>query len=187
MLMPIIKGFLNKSISIWEVRNEKIDMEMGSGTSLTSHFNNPVSHFQLRTSFHRARPAFSLVEILLALFIVAALLTIILTSAGTLKTGYRSNLQSLATKIASRDIENLRKMSFASLPADTGSTCLSDYASDLSKLPNPCHTRSVTNFQNDVDIKQITTTITWYETGAQQCVLSTCIIKMSTLIYKNGL
>ena len=159
---PFLKRFSNKFIS----------------------FQSPTSH---RTRNWKFKEGFSLVEILLALFIMAALLTIILTSAGTLKTGYRSNLQSIATKIASGDIENLRKINFTSLPADTGSTCLSDYASDLAKLPNPCHMRSVANFQSDPDIKQITTTVTWYETGAQQCVLSTCIIKMSTLIYKNGL
>lgn len=130
---------------------------------------------------------FSLVEILLALFFAAALGTILLTSTGTLSTGYRSNLQSLATKIASKDIENLRKLDFAQLPFDTGQTCLQDYATDLAKLPNPCHKRSVSNFQNDADIKLITATITWYESGAQECALSTCVIKMTTLIYKNGL
>ena len=130
---------------------------------------------------------FSLVEILLTLFFAAALGTILLTSTGTLSTGYRSNLQSIATKIASKDIENLRKLDFALLPADTGQTCLQDLATDLAKLPNPCHTRQVSNFQNDADIKLITTTVTWYESGAQACALSTCVIKMNTLIYKNGL
>ena len=38
----------------WEVRNEKLDKEVGSGkNNLTSHFKNPASHIHLPTSFSK--------------------------------------------------------------------------------------------------------------------------------------
>ena len=119
---------------------------------------------------------FSLIEIVLALFLVMALLSILFTSTGTYIHSRNSNLQSIAAKIASREIENLRNTDFGSLP---GTSSFSD--SDLTKLPSGTTNRTVSNYQSDVDIKQITVIIGWTEKGvAKQLV-------MDTLISRNGL
>ena len=149
--------------------------------------NFTIHHSPFTIHWRRRRPGFSLVEILLTLFFAAVLITILLTSTTTLTTGRRSNLQAIATKIATRDIETLRQTDFNSLPSDTGSTCLQDYAAELAKLPNSCHTRQVVNFQSDPDIKQFTITLTWHDSGQNQCELSICKVQMNALIYKNGL
>ncbi len=141
----------------------------------------------LRVSDPNGRPGFSLVEILLTLFIATVLITIVLAVSGSQLTRHKSDLQAIAVKIASKDIETLRQTNFSSLPADSGTTCLQDYASDLAKLPNACHTRNLSNYYGDSDIKQITVTITWHESNQPQCAITLCKVQLNTLIYKNGL
>ena len=122
------------------------------------------------------RQGFTLIEILLYLLLVLAMVTILFSASGTYITSRRSNLQSVAAKIASRDIETLRKSDFASLPG-TGS--FSD--PDLSKLPSSTANRTITDYEGDSDIKKVEILIAWTEKGVAQQ------LKMDTLISKNGL
>src|SRR3989344_4769618 len=85
--------------------------------------------------FH-LRPGFSYVEILLSLFLIIALIAILLTTSTTYIHSRRSNLQTMATKMASCEIERLRKLDFSSVdsfpPSDPfDASC----TTDLSKLP----------------------------------------------------
>ncbi len=130
---------------------------------------------------------FSLVEILLSLFLLSSLLAILFSTTGSLFTRRTSDLQAIATKIASRDIENQRNTPFGSLPATTIGGC--DYTfpdADLSKLHtkygNGCVTRTRTDYGSDPNIQWVTVTVNWRtDNGAAQTV------QMDTLIYKNGL
>lgn len=134
---------------------------------------------------------FSLIEILIALFVIVALVTVLFSSSGTLFTTRSSKLQTVAAKIASKEIENLRNIAFASLPtAGTNKPC-STTDPDLSKLKGPptC-LLDVVNYDGKgdppasppTDIKQLTVKINWKtDNGATQN------IKMDTLIYRNGL
>lgn len=119
---------------------------------------------------------FSLIEIVLSIFIILALVTILFTASATLRTSRNSNLQGLATEIASRQIENLRNTAYASLPAN-GTTSFSD--SNLSKLPNSTATQTFSDY--GTDIKQVTLQVSWQESGVNKN------IKIDTLIYKNGI
>lgn len=129
-----------------------------------------------RRSFLRTRNGFSLIEVVLSLFIILALVTILLTASATLRTSRNSNLQVTATQIASRQIENLRNTDYASLPT-SGTTPFSD--SNLSKLPNSTATQTFSSY--GTDIQQVTLQVSWQESGIDKN------IKIDTLIYKNGI
>src|SRR3990167_11221829 len=151
-------------------------------SQLTVHRKNKtVNRGPLTFNRHRWRPGFSYVEILLSLFLILALVAILLTTSTVYIHSRRTNLQTIATKMASCEIERLRKLNFSSLPGDGSfdASC----ASDLSKLPAGTSTRLVANFGSPVNpkIKQITTAVSWTEKGlARQ-------IKLETLISENGL
>ena len=135
----------------------------------------------------RAKEGFSLIEILIALFVIVALVTILFSSSGTLFTTRSSKLQTVATKIASKEIENLRNIAFASLPAAGTDKACSTIDPDLSKLKGPPTCKEdVANYDGKsdalTDIKQVTVKINWKtDNGADQN------LKMDTLIYRNGL
>lgn len=121
-------------------------------------------------------PGFSLVEVLISMFIIVILGFLLLTASGTLAQTYSSNLQTIASKAASKEIETLRETPFASLPS---SGAIVD--PNLSKLPAGAATRTVTTYQSDPTIKQINVTVTWTFNGSARQ------LQMATLIYQNGI
>ena len=134
-------------------------------------------------TIHRKAPGFSYVEILLSLFLILALVAILLTTSATYIHSRRTNLQTIATKMASCEIERLRKLAFASLPANGTGAIDASCTANLSKLPAGTTTRLVADFGSPANpkIKQITVAVNWTEKGnAQQ-------IKLETLISENGL
>ena len=137
----------------------------------------------LIVSCRRLRPGFSYVEILLSLSLILALVAILLTTSATYIHSRRTNLQTIATKMASCEIERLRKLAFASLPANGTGAIDASCTANLSKLPAGTTTRLVADFGSPANpkIKQITVAVNWTEKGnAQQ-------IKLETLISENGL
>jgi len=140
---------------------------------------------------HSRAPGFSLIEILIALFVIVALVTILFSSSGTLFATRDSKLQTVAAKIASKEVENLRNIAFASLPAQGTEQPCTTSDTDLDKLKGnspsghgECHL-DVVNYDDPDDptqIKQVTVKIDWRtDNGANQN------LKMDTLIYKDGL
>lgn len=120
--------------------------------------------------------AFSLVEILVTVFIVMILGTILLTTSGTIAQRFRINLQSIAARIGSKEIERLRNLDYASLPA-SGSFS----NSEITSLPSGTAYRNVSNYQSSPDIKLINITISWLLNGVNRQ------ISMETLIYQYGI
>ncbi len=123
-----------------------------------------------------ARRGFTLLEIVLALFLVLAIIVMLLSASGTLVSSRSSNLRGIAAKIESREIETLRKMNFDSLPA-TGS--FTD--ADLSKLPQGTATQTLSSYQSSPDIKLVEVQVNWIENSAAK------LLSEDTLIYRNGL
>ncbi len=121
------------------------------------------------------RPGFTLIEVLLSSFFFIALITILLSSSGTLLNTRKTNLETVAAKIASKQIEDLRNMAYTSVASGP----ITD--TDLSKLPQGAANKTVTNYQSSADIKDVLITVTWTENSAAKQ------LKMETLIYKNGL
>src|SRR3989344_2089446 len=123
----------------------------------------------------RLRPGFSYIEILLSMFLILALVAILLTTSTVYIHSRRTNLQTIATKMASCEIERLRKLNFTSVsslpPSDPfDASC----TNDLPKLPAGTTVRLVADFSSNPKIKQITTAVSWTEKGlAQQIKLET--------------
>lgn len=63
----------------------------------------------------KLKSGFSLVEILISLLFIGTLVTIMFTSTGSLLVRRQSNQQALAAKAATKEIERLRGLSFATL------------------------------------------------------------------------
>lgn len=139
-------------------------------------------HLSLITNhWRRRRAGFGLIEILLSVVLIIAIVTALFASSGTFLIRRGSDLQSIASKIASKDIETLRGQSFSSLPAAGTYTCVI-VDTDLSKLGSgACGDRTVANYTGDANIKQITVTIRWQQSGKSKSLV------MDTLIYTNGL
>lgn len=127
-------------------------------------------------SIVRKAKGFTLVEVLLTLVFSTTLAILLLTAASTLIQTHRSNLQTIAARIATKEIETLRNTSFASLPS---SGSISD--SDLAKLPSGTGTRTMANYQSSADIKQATVSVYWVQNGLSQS------LNLSTLIYRFGI
>ena len=138
---------------------------------------------------NRKSAGFSLIEVLLSIFLITTLVTILLTSSGTLFTTYNSRLQSQASKIASKKIENLRNTAFSLLPSGgTNTSCTNDadLTADLAKLKNASCSLTITNYDTPIEantkIKWATVTIKWDNDRKVQQNLN-----IDTLVYKEGL
>ena len=134
-----------------------------------------TSYSLFAKNWRHNQSGFVLVEIVLSLFLVLAIASILLAAAATYRHSRNAALQSLATNIASRDIENQRKLAFSSV--STGA--ITD--SDSGKLPSYNGQRTVATYDGNAKIKQVTDVITWVEKGV------TRQIKLETLISENGL
>lgn len=136
----------------------------------------PASRSEQLTVNGQLKTGFTLIEILLSLFLIMALAAMLFSSSATLVQSRSTNLQSQATKIASKDIECLRNTAFNSLPG----TCTFLQA-DLNKLPQANATRTISNYQSSTKIKHVSEVVTWQENNNPRQ------LKMDTLIYENGL
>jgi len=139
---------------------------------MTSDF---MSNVNCQLSNVRKSAGFTLVEILISLFLILTLLSILFTVSGSYVSSRKSGLEVIAAKIASKQVEVLRKTAFASLPS---SGSFSD--PDLSKLPQSSATQTIADYQSDSTIKQITIQINWVFNGANKQ------FTMDTLRYQNG-
>lgn len=124
----------------------------------------------------QATSGFSLVELLIALFLITITVFIFLKATDTLGRIAKTNHQTTAFHIASRKIESLRGGSFLSIPA---SGTFGD--SQLSKLPQGSAYLTVSDYGGSNKIKQIESKVTWYEQSVAK------EIKLTTLISENGL
>lgn len=119
---------------------------------------------------------FMLIDLLLTLVFATTLIMLLLVTATTLTQTYKSNLQSVAARIATKEVENLRQTTYASLPL---SGSFSD--PDLSKLPSGSTNLTISSYLTSADIKQATITVNWIQNGAVKQII------LNTLIYKNGI
>lgn len=169
-----------------------------------SRTNNNSTRFsceagQHSTNNNASKSGFSLIEILLSLFFIAALVTILLTTSGSFLTRRQSNLQSKAAKAVSKEIERLRGLSFTALKSAgdlaKNVNCQNTAANnDLEGLPGGQLCRNLYNYNctppppcastdpNGTKIVGVVVTVYWdNENSAEQNVT------MDTLIYEKGL
>ncbi|OGD86646.1 hypothetical protein A2870_00240 [Candidatus Curtissbacteria bacterium RIFCSPHIGHO2_01_FULL_41_11] len=139
-------------------------------------------HYALITNHFKVRPGFTLIEVVLSIFIILAIVTIILIASGSYATSHGSNLQGIAAKIASREMENLRNTPFDSLVnCDPPDGCpITD--SDLTKLNSATAKKEfIQNYDSSADMKLVTIQVNWTVNGAPKQS------KLETLFYRYGL
>lgn len=122
------------------------------------------------------KPGFSLIEILLAMVVMVALIGLLFSVSGTYFKSRSSDLQTTATSIASKRMEDLRNGGFTNLPS---SGSFSD--PNLSKLPQGTATQTISNYSGDPNIKLVTIKVSWIENTA------TKNIKTESLFTKGGI
>jgi prepilin-type N-terminal cleavage/methylation domain-containing protein len=125
---------------------------------------------------------FSLVEIIVVIFIIGVAGLLIGNLPSSISSTNRSQHESLAKDIANKQIETLRRTGYTNL--SNGTTTISD--TDLSKLPSytaeyiisDCGAPYCTNGE---DAKVITVTITWNEIG------DTKQVQLATIVSSGGI
>lgn len=122
----------------------------------------------------RLTSGFTLVEILLTLGIIAVALAVYTTTVYSVFLTRDAKHQEIAVRIANNELEGLRALGYAALPA---SGSFSD--SQLSSLAGSSATVSVTDF--NAKTKKVTVTVSWQEPGKGGRVVT-----LSTLITKTG-
>lgn len=142
----------------------------------------PLLNFQLSTLNSQFKKGFSLIDVLLTTLLVIMFSSILLVGSGSFLTSRKSSLRSVATKIASEQIDSLRNLDFATLIIQPSPDNFSH--EDLSKLPSGAsgtQTIELNPPSNYPDMRLVTTKVTWTEDGEAKSV------QMQTLIYENGL
>lgn len=122
------------------------------------------------------RSGLVLIEVLMALLFATTLAILLLITSSTLTQTYKSNTNSIAARIATTEIENLRKTAYTSLPSSGPFT-----DPDLAKLTSSSATLTISSYQSSPDVKQATVTVNWTQNGSPRQVI------LDTLIYKNGI
>jgi len=121
------------------------------------------------------KKGFSLIEVVVALFIIGVILTLYQASFSTVLLSRSAKDQEIALRIANNKMEELRAGGYSALPASSN---FSD--SQLSSLSSSSASLAITNFSTDT--KQIVITVRWQEPGS----LTLKNISLTTLITKIG-
>lgn len=122
------------------------------------------------------RRGYSLIELIIGLGLTLVALILFAVVLSTIPLTRNARNQNLAYHIAAKRVEELRRTPFDSLPTsgpfvDSG---LLDLASSSASL-------TVSDYEGDSQIKQVTATVSWYEHKGQKSVV------VETLIYELGL
>ncbi|MEK7086216.1 MAG: prepilin-type N-terminal cleavage/methylation domain-containing protein [Patescibacteria group bacterium] len=122
----------------------------------------------------RKSSGFTLVEMLMALFIMSVTAVFVTFVAGTIKTARDSGYENIAFHIASSKLDELRAGGYAALPAD-GS--FSDPG--LASIPNGQASTSITVWNTKT--KQVVAGISWRSANG-----STRVVSLTTLVTQVG-
>lgn len=119
---------------------------------------------------------FSLLEVPIALGIIAVMLLIYGAASNSVMLNRNSRDQDLAVRIAASELEDLRKLGYAALPLSGGFS-----HSLLQNLPEASANFTVSDYNSDT--KQVTVAVIWKEPG----VAASHKVFLTTLINKHGL
>jgi prepilin-type N-terminal cleavage/methylation domain-containing protein len=122
-----------------------------------------------------ASRGFSLVEVVISLFVIGVTIALTTTMLTLMPLSRHAKDQSLALSIASNEVEGLRSLGYASLPA---SGSFSD--TQLSLLPQGSGSITVTDFNPRT--KQVDVTVSWQENAST----ASSSVSLTTLITTVG-
>ena len=119
---------------------------------------------------------FSLIELIVALGLISVAVLLLGVAVSSVPLTKNTRDQNLAYHIAVKKIEELRSISYASLP---GSGTFTDPG--FAELNSAAGQLTVASYQGSSEIKHITVTVTWTDGGANKNVT------LDTLMAENGL
>lgn len=122
----------------------------------------------------RAR-GFTLIEVIVSIFIVGLMLLGLVATAQNLPLARFAKNQDLALKIAHTELETLRAGGYDALP-----TSGSFASSQLSSLPEGAGSVTVSSFGTDID--EVDVVVSWQ----QENFTSSSTVSLSTLVTKTG-
>lgn len=122
-----------------------------------------------------SKSGFSLLEVIVTLFIIGLVLVLYQASLGKIKLIQYAKNQEIALRVANNKIEELRAGGYSALPA---SGSFSD--SQLNSLSNSSANMTITDY--NADTKRVLITIQWQESISS----SLKNISLATLITKTG-
>lgn len=121
----------------------------------------------------------SLVEVLISIALVMVMLLMYITFLNLIKLNKKDQDLSMATFLASQEIEIIKNLPFSSLTNRTDALLIGDI--DLSVLNEATGVLTISNYQDNPDIKQINIKINWIDKTLTKNV------ELSTLISSYGL
>ncbi|HEV8601351.1 MAG TPA: prepilin-type N-terminal cleavage/methylation domain-containing protein [Patescibacteria group bacterium] len=124
--------------------------------------------YNYRFSIKKPQQGISLIEVIVSMFVVAAIFILYISALNTVATTRKLKYEDLAYHVANKKMEELRATSFASLPA---SGSISD--SMLNQIPSGVGSFTVANYSGYAGLKEITVTVTWTDPVAKQVQLKT--------------
>ncbi|MDP3741451.1 MAG: prepilin-type N-terminal cleavage/methylation domain-containing protein [bacterium] len=119
---------------------------------------------------------FSLIEVVIALAIVLIAVSIFAVAINTVPLTKHARNQNLAYHLAAKKVEELRNTPFDSLPA---SGSFND--AGFTDLPQASGNLAVANYSGSAQIKRLTVTVSWSESGSSQSLV------LETLMSDRGL
>ena len=135
--------------------------------------------------FNNFKVGFSLIEITISMFLIAAFGVILTSASGSLLSRRRTDLTAIASKAATKEIEHLRNLSYSSInPDPTPHACSSEFiqAGTSSYLPSCMIGRSVYLNDPSSGLKRVVITLSWTSSGG-----NTRFVVMETVMTSGGL
>lgn len=117
-----------------------------------------------------SQKGFSLVEVIVGISLILVLFALAMLQAGTLDISRKQRYENIAYHAANKQMEDLRAMPFASLPA---SGTVSDPM--LSQIPSGAGSFTVSDYPDFSGMKKMVVTITWNDGAARSTVLQTLV------------
>ena len=129
---------------------------------------NNSMNYELRTHYSQA-PGFSLIEVVVSIFLVSALSIILVGSTNSLHTRKRTELTAIDNKAALKEIERVRNLEYSSITTALSLPCDTEFNN---QLPGCRIDRQVTNnFNNDLNLKQVLITLYFNYRGVPKFVV----------------
>lgn len=124
----------------------------------------------------------TLIELLISIAVIGiAIISIYLALIYGIKVSQKAKYLSLSYQIANTEIETIRNTPFSNLINQTNGAMLSNSTANLAKLKNGQGTLTISDYNSDSKIKEITVKITWTENNATKTT------QISTLATEGGI
>ena len=121
-----------------------------------------------KSKCQRSEQGFSLIEIIVSLFLILVLFSLCLFEVSTLNISRKQRYENIAYHVANKQMEDLRATPFLSLPS---SGTISD--PQLSQIPSGAGSYTVADYAGYSGMKKIIVTVTWNDGNSNSVAMQT--------------